>query len=460
MFYENGLIVHKSYGGQELGAHCKGGKVFDFSFKSGLPAIFDLQLFCGGREITIGANGKQSVGGIKEKGEITSIKKLRDVFDGLISDVQNSINSTEEYILKSEGVPIRCARDEIDSEDRELLVGQLTFDVLFQKYVIESPKMTLRQYCQTRRNKNWHEQPDDKLFIDSLRHCISEGVERQKKNMNTTKIRKQLECLGVVPDEYFEEITKFSEPFHSGEIPEKVVRSKPIWDYIYYNSTHKLITGKQYARSFSKNGNYSYHDIAKMLDVYEHFVNEYFMQTPKDSREYFTNSLDYYSLEIYKRIDFIYKLAVNLEESAAINIDKNHALVKRFHPDVVVGLYNDGNEVGYLAQTRFYRPMLMLEDLWQRQKRYEDPLYGALLENYRIVRAKAIELFKYHFKYVSDDYDDISDFIQNHFNILEYHDSQKEWVQKDKKRKKDCYARIAKALEINEALFGISDRQD
>lgn len=82
-----------------------------------------------------------------------------------------------------------------------------------------------------------------------------------------------------------------------------------------------------------------------------------------------------------------------------------------------------------------------------------------MLEKYHYVRAKALMLFRYYYKYLSEDYDDISDFLRNHYNILAYHEPNKEWIHTDKKSKRENEARIVKAIEINEALFAASDRQ-
>lgn len=61
---------------------------------------------------------------------------------------------------------------------------------------------------------------------------------------------------------------------------------------------------------------------------------------------------------------------------------------------------------------------------------------------------------------MSNDYDEISDFIKTHYNILHYHERNKVWIQEDKEHKYECDARIKKALEINEALFGYSDKRN
>lgn len=102
--------------------------------------------------------------------------------------------------------------------------------------------------------------------------------------------------------------------------------------------------------------------------------------------------------------------------------------------------------------------MLMLEAAWL-EKLYENPVDIFKWQKHHFIRAKIYELFKYHFNFVSNDYDEISDFIKAHYNILDYHDPNKIWIQTDKELKRERDARIIKALEINEALFGTSDKR-
>ena len=217
-----------------------------------------------------------------------------------------------------------------------------------------------------------------------------------------------------------------------------------------------MITSKQFDRSFSKNGNYTHKALVKLFDEYDGYIDEVFMQPTINSKDYFLKSLDFYFLEIYKRIDFIYKLAVRLENSNLPVIDKKHVLVRRFHPKVCDVIEHDGLfEFVYNNRTAYYGPMLLLEDHWQQNESYNDPMHEDKWQKYYFIRAKVYELFQYHCQFISNDYDDISDFINKHYNILQYHEPKKIWIQEDKKLKADHEKRIIKALEINEALFGI-----
>lgn len=195
-----------------------------------------------------------------------------------------------------------------------------------------------------------------------------------------------------------------------------------------------------------------------MFKTYDRFVDNVFMQETQNSEAYFVKSLDFYALEIYKRIDFIYKLATRLDHPHAPIIDKSHPLVKRFHPEVIVQIiFCDG--IQYRTKHRYYRPMLMLEDVWQQQKRYEETGFGDMLQKHQFIRAKVYELFHYHYKFASTDYEDIANFIQSRYNILAYHEPSKEWLQPDRRLKREREARVIKALEINEALFGDAERR-
>lgn len=99
----------------------------------------------------------------------------------------------------------------------------------------------------------------------------------------------------------------------------------------------------------------------------------------------------------------------------------------------------------------------MFESVWL-QKEYKD-LDIIEWQKFYFIRAKVYELFMYHFNFISNDYDDISDFLKTHYNILSYHDPNKIWIQPDKKLKREREARIIRALEINEALFGSSEKR-
>lgn len=457
-----------NYNVETLEIITKSGQFFDFALKSGHPIIIDYSFM--NREIIVAADGITSLGNVKKKKGISFIHVLRQVFNELISNVEVIINRNGVYDIgidlgdnftsafTIESPPFRV---DIQPKDRDLLIDQLIFDILCDKYLAECPRMTLQQYSLSNSHYIWGDVTDSKLQADTIRKCVKAAILRQIDIMNRPALRADIEKLGISPDKYFAYLSKLSDPFMNTEVQTVrniVTKPKIIWDYIYYSGTQKLITGKQYMRSFSNHENYSRKAVAELFDTYDRFVKTVFMQETDDSKPYFYNSMNFYYLEIYKRIDLIYKLACRLEGEDSPVIDKNHALVKRFHPEVHSVYVKEKNHA-FTTRYKYYRPMLMLEELWQQKKRYNEPMYLDTLQKHYMIRAKVYELFKYHYRFVSDNYDEISDFIRKHYNILGYHEPKKVWIHEDKKRKSEREARIIKALEINEALFGDSDKR-
>lgn len=447
----------------------KKGQFFDFTLKSGHPIIMDYSLM--NREIVVAADGVTSLGIVKKKEKISSIHVLRRIFDEIVSDVQVIINRNGVYniginleddfmsTLTIESPPFRVY---IEPEDRALIIDQMIFDVLCDKYLAESPQMTLQQYSFSHSRYILGDVTDSKLLADTVRKCVKAAILRQTDIMDSPALRADIEKLGVKPDKYFAYLNELNNPFVNTDVQKTrqiVTKPKIIWDYIYYSGTHKLITGKQYMRSFSNHENYSRKAVAELFDTYDKFVKTVFMHETENSRDYFHKSIDFFYLEIYKRIDFIYKLACRLDCADAPTINKNHALVKRFHPEVL-GFYADNDRPVFGTKFNYYRPMLMLEEAWQEEMRYNKPIYPETLQKYHLIRAKVYELFKYHYQFVSDSYNEISDFIREHYNILSYHEPEKIWIQDDREHKAEREVRIIKALEINEALFGDSGKRE
>ena len=432
------------------------GRFFDFFPKSGHPIIISYSRV--NKEILLKEDTNQLVWGdaIKRK-EIHSIYNLRQVFDVLICQELDLINKNGTYLginWGSETVGSRIPfRIDINDEDRALIIDQLVFDILGNKYCIESPLMTLRQYSiyQSRNNQTGKER------VESVRKCISNGLKKQTAIMNSPELRNEIIELGVDPDEYFKYFSQVSTPYSNGEKQKIYTRPKVQWDYIYYSADTKLITGKQYDRSFSKGKNYSHNTFVSLFNACDQYIDEHFMQPAEDNKSYFLKSLEFYYFEIYKRLDFIYKLAVRLDELNSPRIEKDCIFIKRFQPAVCDVLEQNGSLM-FGNRIMYYRPMLMLEAAWL-EKLYENPVDIFKWQKHHFIRAKIYELFKYHFNFVSNDYDEISDFIKAHYNILDYHDPNKIWIQTDKELKRERDARIIKALEINEALFGTSDKR-
>lgn len=460
MCYKNESLQHITMNEKE--------EVFDFFPQSGHPMIMSYRKI--DKDILPNkVKGKYDFSDTKKKKNLFSIKELKRGFDEILDAEERIINRYGRYnvdidldntILSNAQIIAPPFRIDIPDEDREFLINQLIFDILYDKYCKESPLMTLRQYSIYQSRYSWSgEQPDENLTIEAIRKCLSNALKKQTAVYNSPGLRDEIMELGVNPDVYFQYFNQLSASFSSGRRQAIQKRSKVIWDHTFYNANGKLITSKQFDRSFSKNGNYSHTALVKLFDTYDDYIDEVFMQPATNGQDYFLKSLDFYALEIYKRIDFIYKLAVRLGDINTPVITKQHILVKRFHPYVCYVINNNGS-LGFDPEIKYYKPMLMLEELWQQKESYNDPMHEDKWVKYYFIRAKIYELFKYHFQFVSDDYDDISDFINKHYNILQYHEPKKIWIQEDKKHKVDRERRITKALEINEALFGKSDKRN
>ena len=126
--------------------------------------------------------------------------------------------------------------------------------------------------------------------------------------------------------------------------------------------------------------------------------------------------------------------------------------------------YEKENKLEFGYKYKYYRPLFLIEDIIQ-EKMVKDNLnqvfYEDLLSRYQYVRARAYELFKYHYEYISSDYKDIKDFICQSYNMRSYHESNdiweiiegKQWINMDKETQKTIKMLNKHFLSINEALF-------
>ena len=63
----------------------------------------------------------------------------------------------------------------------------------------------------------------------------------------------------------------------------------------------------------------------------------------------------------------------------------------------------------------------------------------------------------YKFQFVSNDYADMWDFINNHYDVLSYHDPKKEWVNNEANEFANKVIRMKNAENINNAMFWESE---
>lgn len=71
----------------------------------------------------------------------------------------------------------------------------------------------------------------------------------------------------------------------------------------------------------------------------------------------------------------------------------------------------------------------------------------------KIYRAKAYELFKYHYSFISENYEDISCFIRDKYDILSFHEKNKMWKDTKRQLTPQQKTRVANIQVINNYLF-------
>lgn len=285
---------------------------------------------------------------------------------------------------------------------------------------------------------------------DATYKAMIEEINREVDVMSNPALKDDVEKLGVIPDLFFQYLDKRNVSWNKD-----IKKPKFVWDYLYFNGCPDLITSKQYKRNFKRDSNNSYQRFTDDFNRYDQFVETLLPKAEDVGYEYFCKSMDFYHLEIYKRLDFIYRLALKLENTAATTLGEEYFLVKRFHP-VVIWLDMDAqnNCPRYDERYKYYRPLLFIEKYLIENDKLNDSTSSDILFEYNFVRAKIYELFAFHYEFASNDYNDISNFIRNHYNMQSYHIKNKEWhtVEYGKNRYKK--ARIENVLMINSALFG------
>lgn len=402
------------------------------------------------REIIVPKDGGAvTLGKPREKDLVKTISDLISILGAIASTVRRNILDSGVYIG---GIELN-----------DYFTAQLVFDILHDKYLTESPQLTLGRYCKYYVSFAW----DKSLDFESDNYTRETAINTVAKMMSTElnyeseiKIHDRLindaELFGVNLARYFwyfDRATALNEELFAQD----KTKPKYFWDYIYYNGNSKLITYKQFRRSFRVGKHYSYDDFIEGFKTYDRFVGKFMSDEQTSDRVKFLKSMDFYNLEIYKRLDFIYKLAVRMEKEDLYEISQNHPMIKRFHPQVDF-LYIDNDKLLCDPRVKYYRPFLFVENVCPEINSHQlSAQTESLLVIYYIIRAKTYELFRYKFRFVSDDYMDIWNFIGNQYDVLSYHNPNKEWINAAESRKRDQVKRIKNAITINDALFWESE---
>lgn len=332
----------------------------------------------------------------------------------------------------------------ITEDEKQLLAEQLVFDMLYDYYLNNSPKMTVGDYINNL--KECHQTS----LVTADRKTIQRGMEQYYRKLSTQEIKEQLEMLGIDADKYPQ--------YYKYNGKRNVTKPKYIWDQLFYNKY--MITARQYRRQFTKAGrNYPYWEIYRELYEYNQFIEE-FLPNEKDYGDfYFYKAMDYFSLESYKRIDFMCKLAIELPEMDAEDLE---FLIRRFTPEVLLPHIDEGM-ITYSKKINYYTPLFMIEDLLLKSlcNGHDATKVGEKLFRYQVIRAKAYELMKYHLKIGKIDFVEIEKFLRKSYDVWTYHSLNRMWTEIDGcdyKKKSDSEKKwiednIRRIIDINAKLF-------
>lgn len=319
------------------------------------------------------------------------------------------------------------------------------------EHIEECPK-ECRQECIGKHLKGYFYYLQSKLLKkkDATYKAMIEEINREIHVMSNPLLKEDVEKLGVDPDLFFKYLDKRNVSWKKD-----VKKPKFVWDHLYFNGCPDLITSKQYKRKFKRDSNNSYQRFIDDFNRYDTFIETILPKSEDVGYEYFCKSMDFYHLEIYKRLDFIYRLALKFEDTTPTEIDKAYFLIKRFHPVVIwLDIDAQNNCPRYDERYKYYRPLLFLENHLIENDKLNESTNSDVFIEYNIVRAKIYELFTFNYAFVSNDYNDISDFIRNHYNMQSYAIKNKEWNFVEYRKKRYKKARIENVLMINNALFG------
>lgn len=459
---------------QKINIKSYNGYFLDFTLKSGLPLFTDYHSL--DREIVLLKNSSEIKLEKKCRFKISSIEELKKRLEDLIRAIVAIFHSDSMYEIN--GAPIIHKNEvkqslanlhsysyhlDFSNLKIDLLVQQLIFDLLFDKYLNESEKMTLKKYSKQISSMLYSDKTQQLTTEDTIYRNLKRGIEHNylMKKLSP-QLREDLILLGVAPDRYDEYFNPTAKENSNKKKP------KPIWDYFYYN--RNMITYRQYRRELKKNGNYSYEQFVMDLAEYNDFAKKLLPAEHESPKKFFTMSMDYYVLESYKRIDFICKLITNMPKERIAEVNREHFWVKRFHPCVLIP-YEKNNNLYFTEKCKYYRPLFLIEEALHKEQqgttKLDPSFYADQLLKHHIIRAKTYELFKYHYEYTPSDYNDIKCFILQSYNMLSYHNSNEiwqiikanSWSNLNDEEKRHIKIFLQKFVHINKALFWDSPKR-
>lgn len=394
-----------------------GGKLFCFDHTDGRPLVVDYTSL--DKELILSEDFFIEVGDKKEREIIESLDDFKKKVRALTI---RTVQARSRHYLPP-----------ITIENIEFVVDQIIVDILFNMYCVSLEKLTLNQYvvklCKTLSKTSTQD-------ITATRKLMERGIKEEAKLYDNDTYRARLVKLGRNPDIEKKYVGLLNDPFK-----QEKKKNKLQWDYFYYNYNSKLLTSKQYKRSFSrdcKNSNDRYTKFIDDLIAYDDFIAKLLPTDNASDKEYFERSMDYYYLERYKRFDFMYKLAIKMNDLDFSKINRDHFLLKSFHPKVVCLSINcEENPLNLKEINKPYAPLVIFENsLLENALLVDDEelnsLYDDLLNALCNIRAITYELFIYHYEFAPHGYAEVADFMRNHYPIVNLHEPNKIWKEVEK----------------------------
>lgn len=342
----------------------------------------------------------------------------------------------------------------ISEKDKELLIDQLIFDILFEKYLDDEGEMTLEDYCYaiclkfpelaSYYDKNYdpsgpNSKQDLQNSIKAMRQIIDEHIE----NYSSANNEMHVLMFGVLKDDFVDLMNARSNTYKNIKNIEenKVTKPRVFWDNVFLQhvsfpnldakktntgrySKRKLILRRQFEGTYDlKNSNRKYDDFIIDNKIYGDFIDVLTTGVDLDDKTYFENTMLFYTLETEHRMEYIYNLSIDLANNNfdEIELGSDFCLSSRFDPFVSQPEIVD-NKIRALATKKYYKSMLLHNKYYQEQffNNKELKIKASFMFNTRI-RAKSFEIFKFYYNFVSNDYSQMNAFIKDHYNLIGYY---------------------------------------
>lgn len=403
-----------------------------------------------------------------KKTNIYDINELRKIFDWIV-DYSSEIIYKTEYI--STGMTADMYMDEhiyitppnlkdtiyvnpICGKDKQLLIDQLVFDILFEKYYDDQGEYTIEDYCYTICNEypdlaeyydkdydysTSNSKQDLKTSINGMRQTIELHIKR----LANTKDKIGIRTLGFDLDDYIAKLKLRSNSYKNvtSKNMVKSTFSRQFLDYVFFSyisfpnfeekktdtgryKKKMLILKRQREQTYGlEDKNRSYDDFIIDNKIYDDFIDTFTTGLNTDDEAYFQKTMQFYNLETEHRLEYLYNISVDLANHKfdKMEIDNYFCLSQRFTPHVSYPQIKD-NKLIISSNKPIYKFMLLHDEYYQKQlfNNKDFKMKISYMLNRRI-RAKSFEIFKYFYNFTSNDYKQISEFIKGNYNLLGYY---------------------------------------